>query len=311
MSSSGLPLVACEYHLVDVFTQTPFEGNGLAVFPDARSLDATTMQKIAREMNLSETTFVFPAAGENAVARVRIFTPAYEMAFAGHPTIGTAYVLRMLGKIDPALSAFAFEENVGLVPVRVDCGDDPLVWLTTPPIQKRGAFDRALCARALGLTQDDLLPNVPCELYTAGNPNIYIPLRDVAAVDRVAIDSAGFFELLKDRSEPTCLFLFTPTNEGAYSRMFSLDLSINEDPATGSATGPLAAFMMHHRLVAHADGTRFYSEQGTKMGRRSILHVLIRGDHGTEGIEVGGHVVPIASASMHIGVAPSSFRGMA
>ncbi|MDQ6930886.1 MAG: PhzF family phenazine biosynthesis protein [Candidatus Eremiobacteraeota bacterium] len=300
MSSNGAHRLECEYHLVDVFTQTPFEGNGLAVFPDARSLDAGTMQKIAREMNLSETTFVFPPTGNNAVARVRIFTPAYEMEFAGHPTIGTAYVLRMLGKIDAAVSTFTFEENVGLVPLRVDGGDDPLVWLTTPPIKKGDTFDRGSCVRALGLTEDDLLPDVPCELYSAGNPNIYIPLRDAAAVDRAAIDSAGFHELLKHRSEPTCLFLFTPTSVGAYSRMFSLDLGINEDPATGSATGPLAAFMMDHKLVAHGDGTRFYSEQGKKMGRRSILHVLVRGDYGADGIDVGGHVVPIASATMKV-----------
>lgn len=289
-----------EYHVVDVFTSVALEGNALAVFPDARGLDAATMQRIARELNLSETTFVFPAETPGAAAVVRIFTPAREMEFAGHPTIGTAYVLRTLGIVAPGVREFILEEKIGPVPVRVDSGDDPILWLKTPPIAREGAYDRAKCARALSVPEDDLLPGVPCELYTAGNPNIFVPLRNPDVVDAAVVDSIALNELLADRSAPTCIFLFAPTAQGAYSRMFAPELGIVEDPATGSATGPLAAFMMDHGLVSHAGGTRFISEQGTKMGRRSILHVLISGDHGSGAIEVGGNTTPVAVARMTV-----------
>jgi trans-2,3-dihydro-3-hydroxyanthranilate isomerase len=286
------------YHVVDVFTQVPLEGNPLAVFPDARGLEAATMQRIARELNLSETTFVLPAEGTDAVARVRIFTPVSEMQFAGHPTIGTAYVLRSIGRVPADATAFAFEEGVGPVAVRVDQGDDPMIWLTTPPISEGRAFDRAACARALGLDVADVLTDVPCRILSAGNPSLYVALASAEAVDRARADTSALRALFADQPAPVCLFAFTPTPHGAYSRMFAPALGVPEDPATGSATGPLAAFMMEHGLAGTSDGTRFVSEQGTKMGRRSLLHVLVRGDHGRGGIEVGGHVAPLAVAAM-------------
>jgi trans-2,3-dihydro-3-hydroxyanthranilate isomerase len=289
-----------EYHVVDVFTQTPFEGNALAVFPDATGIDAPMMQRIARELNLSETSFILPGESDDRTTRVRIFTPSYEMEFAGHPTIGTAWMMRRLGIVDARVDRFILEENVGDVPVRVGDGDDPLLWLTTPPITRHGNFDRAACAAAISLQEDDLLPALPCELLTAGNPCIYIPLRDTATVDRAQIDSVAFYKLIASRSEPTCAFVFAPGTSGAYSRMFGPEHGIVEDPATGSATGPLAAYMMKHRLIASADGTRFISEQGTKMGRRSLLHVLIHGEGGVDGIEIGGHVTYVATASMEL-----------
>lgn len=279
-----------DYRVVDVFTQTPLEGNALAVFTDARGMTGDLMQRVARELNLSETTFVFPAEREGTAARVRIFTPGREMEFAGHPTLGTAYVLRALGRVPGDAQSFVLHENIGDVPVRVD--SEERIWLTTPAISVRGAYDRAKCAAALSLSVDDLLPNVPCELLTAGNPNIYVPVRDAATVDRAEVDTTALRALLRgDRS--LCTFVFAPTPFGAYSRMFAPEIGVAEDPATGSATGPLAAFMLRHNLVQQ---TSFYSEQGTKMGRRSILHVLVHGEKGKDGIEVGGHVTPLTQA---------------
>jgi len=297
--------VKYDYHVVDVFTENPLEGNALAVFPDATGLDGRVMQRIARELNLSETSFIFPNESRDGSTRVRIFTPAYEMEFAGHPTIGTAYVMRSLGIVPRDAQRFSLAENIGIVEVRVDEGTDPLIWLTTPPIHDLGAFDRAKCAAAVSLTQSDLLPDVPCELLSAGNPNIYVALRNKNAVDRASIDGAAFYDLIRNRNDRACVFVFTPTAEGAYSRMFGPEHNIVEDPATGSATGPLAAFMMRHNLAPNTDGTRFISEQGTKMGRRSFLHVLIHGDDGTRGIEIGGHVTPVAIASMTLEAVPA------
>jgi trans-2,3-dihydro-3-hydroxyanthranilate isomerase len=286
------------YHMVDVFTTTPLEGNALAVFADATGMDSATMQRVAREMSLSETTFILPAESDGDATRVRIFTPAAELAFAGHPTIGTAYVMRRVGVIPSAARTFALSENVGRVPIRVDDGDDPILWLKTPKIQELGEFPRDRCARALSLDEDRLIAGVPCELVSAGSPLILVAVNDRTAVDEAKLDSSAFLELVREREGATPIFFFAPTETGAYSRMFAPQLGIAEDPATGGATGPLAAFMMKHGLVGGADGTRFVSEQGVKMGRRSLLHVLIHGHRGERGIEVGGNVVHVAIATM-------------
>jgi trans-2,3-dihydro-3-hydroxyanthranilate isomerase len=285
------------YRVVDVFTQRALEGNPLAVFPDALDLDGATMQRIARELNLSETTFVSPATRADCAARVRIFTPARELRFAGHPTVGTSFVLMQTGMVSPDSERFALEEGVGPVAVRVERGERPLIWLTTPPISFGPPRDPALCARSLGLQAADLLDVAP-GVVSAGNPMVFIALRDHQAVDRAWLDVAGGVALRGTESEPVGVFVFTPTADGAYSRMFAPDLGVSEDPATGSATGPLAAFMMRHGLAPGASGTRLVSEQGTKMARRSILHVLIHGEQGERGIEVGGYVTPVAEATL-------------
>jgi trans-2,3-dihydro-3-hydroxyanthranilate isomerase len=268
------------YRIVDVFTERQFEGNPLAVFPEATGLDDATMQRIAREMNLSETVFLFPAREARFAARLKIFTTVREMAFAGHPTIGASYVMARSGR-------FEVEENVGPVPIRVD--DTGTIWLTTPPIRDGQRFERAACAAMLGLAVDDLLDIEP-QILDAGNPTLLIPVRDKAAVDR-AIPPHHI-------GHDACLFVFTPTPEGAYSRMFAAEIGVMEDPATGSSTGPLALFMMRHGLAPSEDGARFVSEQGTKMGRRSFLHVTIHGPKGRDGIEVGGHAVDVSEATL-------------
>jgi trans-2,3-dihydro-3-hydroxyanthranilate isomerase len=288
------------YRIVDVFTTVPLEGNALAVFPDARGLDDATMRRVARELNLSETTFVFPPERAGAAARVRIFTPTTEMRFAGHPTIGTSFVLRETGGVSRDAAGFVLEELIGDVPVRVEPGsggEADRYWLTTPPIAFGARFDAALCARVLGLEAHDLLGPEP-QLVTAGNPTIYVAVRDRAAVDRAWTELAGVRDLHGGVESSDCIFVFTPTETGAYSRMFGAEAGVVEDPATGSATGPLAAYMMREGLIPTSDGTRFTSEQGVKMGRPSLLHVIVRGEAGCDGIEVGGSCVLVATGDM-------------
>ena len=289
-----------EYQVVDVFTEHALEGNPLAVFPNADGLDEMMMQAIARELNLSETSFILPPSDARFAARVRIFTPAYEMLFAGHPTIGTAFVMRERGLVARDVERFVLEEKIGPVPVRVERSENPAIWLTTPPIRKGETFDAAFAAQTVNLIEEDLLPNVPPQLLSAGNPNLYIAVQDKAAVDRAVPNAAQIAEIPVGEDGPPCVFVFTPTAQGAYSRMFAQEHGVAEDPATGSATGPLAAYMMEHGLAPHQDGARFVSEQGTKMKRRSLLHVLIHGDYGASGIEVGGNVVPVISAAISI-----------
>jgi trans-2,3-dihydro-3-hydroxyanthranilate isomerase len=285
------------YRVVDVFTTQQFEGNPLAVFPDASGLDGSTMQRIARELNLAETVFILPASGGDYAARLRIFTPLREMLFAGHPTIGASFVLLDEGIAAVRAGGFVLEENVGPVPVRIDDGDPPRLWLMTPPIRDGRLFDPSLCANALGLSPQDVLDVAP-QLLDAGNPTLIVPLSDQEAVDRAWLDARDANALRVPDSGSICVFVFTPTRDGAYSRMFAPEHGVAEDPATGSSTGPLALFMMRHGLVSSAAGTRFISEQGTKMGRRSILHVNVKGEMGCDGIEIGGNVTPVAVATM-------------
>lgn len=287
------------YRVVDVFTERALEGNALAVFPDASGLDDATMQKIARELNLSETTFLSPATRADCAVNVRIFTPTRELVFAGHPTIGTSFVLLDEGIVPRNSERFALEEKVGPVPIRVEPGERPLIWLTTPPISHGRTFDRERCAQALGLAANDLLEIAP-QLLSAGNPTIFVPVKDKETVDRARLDLQGLTTLKDGLQETACVFVFTPTPDGAYSRMFAPEYGIVEDPATGSSTGPLAAFMLRHGLVRGAAGTRFVSEQGVKMGRRSFLHVQLHGEQGADGIEVGGYVTPVAEATLKL-----------
>jgi trans-2,3-dihydro-3-hydroxyanthranilate isomerase len=269
------------YQVVDVFTQSALEGNPLAVFLDAANLDAGTMQRIALELNLAETAFVVPTTRADCVARLRIFTPRKEMEFAGHPTIGSAYLLSE-GR------DFCLEENVGVVPIFVD---GSMIWLRTPPITDGPTLDRATAARVLSLAPDDLLAATP-QVLSAGNPTLYIPVKDPATVDRAALDTAQWATAQRIYPHELCVFVFAPTPTGAYSRMFAPEFGVVEDPATGSSTGPLALYMKRHRLIS-AD--RFVSEQGTKMGRRSLLHVRMN-----DGIDVGGYVTPIIDAELHL-----------
>ena len=285
------------YRVVDVFTEMALEGNPLAVFPNAAGIDDGTMQKIAKELNLSETVFVVPVSRADCAARIRIFTPTREMVFAGHPTIGGSFVLMDEGLVSKDLGHFLLEEKVGPVPIRIEPGDRPLIWLKTPPIQFGKTYDRAACAQALGLDTADLLDVAP-QLASAGNPIIFIPVREKSAVDRVWLDMSRMRAIHPAGEAPVCIFVFTPTAEGAYSRMFAPEMGVIEDPATGSATGPLAAFMLRNGFTPREKGSRFISEQGTKMGRRSLLHILVHGEDGADGIEVGGYVTPLVEATM-------------
>jgi trans-2,3-dihydro-3-hydroxyanthranilate isomerase len=290
---------AYRYRVVDVFTDRPLEGNSLAVFPDATGLDDITMRKIAQELNLSETTFVTPSTREDCAGRVRIFTPRREMDFAGHPTVGTGFVLLHDGKIAAGVEHICLEENIGPVPIRIQTAGRTMIWLRTPPIEFGRRYDPMLCANVLGLAQTDMMDVAP-QFATAGNPTVLVAVRTKEAVDRAWLDLGGIKTLKGQDRDAVCVYVFALTPEGAYSRMFAPEYGIPEDPATGSSTGPLAAFMMRHGLISKTAGTKFVNEQGTKMGRRSRLHVEIHGEAGKDGIEVGGHVTLIAEATMRL-----------
>jgi trans-2,3-dihydro-3-hydroxyanthranilate isomerase len=285
------------YRVVDVFTTEPLQGNPLAVFPDASDLSTSLMQKIAREFNLSETVFVFPASRAECAAKLRIFTPAKEMDFAGHPTVGSAYILLDERKVLPGAAQFVVEENVGPISISVESGAAAKIWLKTPALREGPLIDKSTAAALLGLKASQLLDKPP-QVLDAGNPTLFIPVADCATVDAIAFDTTAWKQFKLHNPAPLCVFAFTPTQEGAYSRMFAPDYGIAEDPASGSSTGPLAAYMMKHGLCSSKANTRFYSEQGTLMGRRSILHVHLQGEGGVDGIAVGGDVTPVLEGTL-------------
>ncbi|TAM59636.1 PhzF family phenazine biosynthesis protein [bacterium] len=286
---------------VDVFTDRLFEGNQLAVFPEARTLTDRQMQQIAREMNLAETAFVTPAERGDCDVRVRIFTPVYEMLFAGHPTIGTAFVLARLGRFPRGAQRVVFEERVGPVPVRLEGPPNApsRAWLTTPPVTFDAALeDRAACAALAGLTESDLRADVPVLAAGAGPRFLYVPVRDRDTVDRAAPDVAAIDRRITAQGlVGIFVFAVESADRGAlYSRMFAPGAGVFEDPATGSATGPLAAYVLRHRLVAapHTGIVDLVSEQGTKMQRRSLLHMRVElRDGQSQCIEVGGGCVHV------------------
>lgn len=293
-----MPSRSYAYKVVDVFTETPFEGNPLAVFPDAGGLSDSEMQAVAGELNLSETSFVFPAGREGAAAALRIFTPRTEVPFAGHPTIGTAFALCRLGRIPADAAGFVLDERVGPVPVRLESTAPFRAWLRTPPIDFGPTYDAAACAAALGLAGDDLLDGAPVQTVSAGNPFLFVPLRTEAAVDRASLAS-GAIERAAPGVAANGVFVFTPRPGGAYSRMFAPMAGIVEDPATGSATGPLAAYLVAYGLCERREGLRLLSEQGVKMGRRSHVHAIIHLEGDALGsIEIGGSAVEVISGTV-------------
>jgi len=285
---------AHRYRVVDVFTETPLEGNPVAVFPASAELDPRVMQSIARELNLAETVFICPATREGCAARLRIFTPAREMAFAGHPTIGTSWVLQAEGIVARDSVGFVLDLGVGAVPIHVERGAPSLIWLSTPPVRMGQRYEPALCAKLLDLDASDLL-DLPPQWLSAGNPIAVIALRNTEAVDRASLDRAGQQALQGADGGPVCAYVFAPVRGGVYGRMFAPLLGVPEDPATGSAMGPLATFMMQHGMLAR--GARLLCEQGTKMGRRSMLHIQT-GAAENASIDVGGSVVPLTEAVM-------------
>jgi trans-2,3-dihydro-3-hydroxyanthranilate isomerase len=291
---------SCRYQVVDVFTETPLEGNPLAVFPDAADLDASAMQRIARELSLSETVFIVPSRRLDCVARLRIFTPRREMDFAGHPTIGAAFVLMQLRTVGAETDGFSVEENVGAIPIVVDGNGRSMLWLRTPPVSDGPTIDKSEAAALIGLAPDALADAAP-QILSAGNPTLFIPLESRAAVDEASLDSAKW-AAIRERyhPDPMCAFVFAPTSEGAYSRMFAPDYAMPEDPATGSSTGPLVLYMMRHGMASAKAGSRFVSEQGVQMGRRSILHARVHGNYGKDGVDVGGFVTKVIDAELRM-----------
>lgn len=297
--------MSLQYLHYDVFTSEPLVGNQLAVFHDARGLESSRMQAIAREMNFSESTFILPAEQRDTDARMRIFTPGEEMPMAGHPTIGSAFALADAGVIAPGTQRFVFGLNVGPTPVDLEWDGTRLrfAWMTQGNPQFGPAVDaRGAVAAALALDEADLAADLPIQPVSCGNPFLLVPLRDAGAVDRAMSDAAATRRLKAEHGIDRPIFLFAVEDPAAcavYSRMFAPSVGVFEDPATGSASGPLGCYLLQHRVITSDAARRIVSMQGVAMGRTSRIHIAIEGEpDAITRVQVGGEAVLVGRGEL-------------
>jgi trans-2,3-dihydro-3-hydroxyanthranilate isomerase len=299
---------------VDVFTDTPFGGNPLAVFPDAEGLTSEEMQKLTREMNLSETTFVLPPEAPEADFKVRIFTPAKEVPFAGHPVVGTHWVMAHLGRValQEPVTQIRFELGLGVLPadVHVSGGEVDRVMMT----QDRPAFHAVLddledLSAGLGLDEEAIRSSgLPVQVVSTGLPQMMVPVRSLTEVQTLAASELNVAALNRAcrRVGTECVMVFTRETQRpeatVHVRMFAPLLGVPEDPATGSANGALGAYLILHQAVELTEPiTRIVSAQGSEMGRPSTVYVEV--DHGggeISAVRVGGSVVPVIEGTARV-----------
>jgi trans-2,3-dihydro-3-hydroxyanthranilate isomerase len=289
----------CRFVTADVFTSTPFAGNPLAVFPDARGLTTTQMLTLAREFNLSETVFVLPPRDPRHTRQVRIFTPAREMPFAGHPTIGTAIVLAAAGYVSSAEDgelSIVLEEGIGPVQVTVRMENNIPVFgqLTVRKLPEAGPspLDRATIASMLSLAPGDIVAGADAiETVSCGLPFLFVP-----AVDRAAVDRARPVGNLHGQE----VFLFAHNGADVHARMFAPELGVVEDPATGSAVAALGGYLAS-RDPRPSGTLRWTVAQGVVMGRPSRLELEVDREAGTIcAVRVGGGAVLISEGLVRV-----------
>jgi trans-2,3-dihydro-3-hydroxyanthranilate isomerase len=275
------------YVVADVFTDEPLTGNGLAVFTDGRDLSEVDMQAIAREMNLSETVFVLPATSEDADVRIRIFTPAVELPFAGHPTLGSAFVLGApLQKV-----VIRLETAAGVVPVSLEREGPKIVFgrMEQPVPRWETVADPAPVLAALGVERSGL----PVERYDLGPGHLFVELDSPAAVQALAPDIAALAAATPDGAN---CFAHVEGNRWK-TRMFAPNHGVVEDPATGSAAGPLAIHLARHGRIRF--GEQIEISQGAEINRPSTLYATAEGEGDrVDRVEVGGSAVVVARGEL-------------
>ena len=291
-----------EFYLVDVFAEKPLAGNQLAVFLDSGSLSGRTMQAIAREMHFSETAFVLSRRPRQAGYDVRIFTPEEEVPFAGHPTLGTAYVIqqRILRK---QVARVRLNLKVGPIPVDFQYRNNrpDILWMEQNPPKFGKTFEPAAIARALGLSRTDLDARFPVQEVSTGLPFVIAPLKTLNAIKKIEVNRTGFLKVLK-KARARCILVFCPQTYSKQNdlnvRMFAPLYGIPEDPATGSANGCLAGYLVEHRYFSKP-WIDIRVEQGYEIERPSILYLRARQEAGHIRVRVGGKVFMVSRGTLY------------
>jgi trans-2,3-dihydro-3-hydroxyanthranilate isomerase len=300
-----------KFYQADVFTSEPFGGNPVAVFPDADGLSDDQLQQIAREMNLSETVFVFPPTDKAAVVRLRIFTPTQELPFAGHPVIGTFYLLAQLGLVPltGSVTRLLYECNIGLFPVelRGTAKEIEHVVMSQP---KPEFLDRVedeedfyKLALSLGLPKYAVAEaKSPIEVVSTGLPVLILPIRTLTAIRSIRPDPSAITDLC-GRFGANGIMVFTTVtvepDSTVHTRMFAPAIGILEDPATGSASGALGAYLVHHRITDAKPTAEIVSEQGYEMDRPSRILIQVDStDSVIQEVKVGGECVMVVEGEL-------------
>lgn len=287
------PDLTLPYDVVDVFTDRPFAGNPLAVVHGAEALSTAQLQSIAREFNLSETTFPLPSTVDGADYRVRIFTPAAELPFAGHPSVGTAWVLARAGRIPQG--NVVQECGIGLLPLVVSPSGAQLTG-GTPSI--RGDLDPRTLLAACGLGESDLDERAAAGMCGAGAEYAFLAVRE-SAVARAVPDAGALSKL--DLPMGLAVFSYSPDDQAAHLRMFAPDLGVAEDPATGSCAVALSVYLVWRGLAPGYGTTTYTISQGAEIGRPSTLSCTVLAHDGAAvSCTVQGGVAPVASGRIAI-----------
>lgn len=289
---------ALSYVTVDVFAEQKFCGNQLAVFLDGTALTTELMQQIAREMNYSETTFINPVPIAPHTYAVRIFTPMREVPFAGHPTLGTAWVLREL-VTKQAVPRIVLSMEAGLIPVDFD-ENSGLLWMTQNAPTFGSIASKEDAARLLRLDAADIAEVGPVLTVSTGLPFLIIPLVNLNAVRRARIDREVEAALLPSLGADFAYCFSCETydpNHAVNGRMFAESVGVPEDPATGSANGCLAAYLCRYQVL-QTSSIDVVSEQGYEIGRPSLLYLRASDDEDRCHVQVGGKVVLVAKGEM-------------
>ncbi|MCH8156455.1 MAG: PhzF family phenazine biosynthesis protein [Nitrospinae bacterium] len=291
-----------KFYQVDVFTSTPLGGNPLAVFVEADGLDTETLQKVAREMNLSETTFVLSAS--DADFEVRIFTPEKELPFAGHPTIGTAHILRQIGKIPDEQNLIRLKMKVGVIPVHVEANGERL-FMEHPQPEFGPILDSvADAAHALGLPSSAIDTRWPCQVVSTGFPALFVPLTTLDSARNIKVNIGKLEEVLEALgTDMVYVFTLETVHSGftLHSRAFAPGIGIPEDPATGSASGAMGAYAAEYDVIAKEKLRDIKIEQGYEMGRPSSIYVEVEQAGGEiKSIRVGGESVTVVEGQLKL-----------
>ena len=286
-----------KFYIVDVFAEEKYTGNQLAVFTDARSISDNQMQRLAKEMNYSETTFVVSADVREDGYDVRIFTPEQELPFAGHPTLGTAYVLQQEIIKQPA-QTIILNLKIGQIPVTLNYSNGSIDWLwmqQKPPTFHQG-FAAETMAQVLKLEVDEIDSKFPIQEVSTGVPFIIVPLRTHSALKRITVNKDKYLELISTTQAKSILVFCPETYNPANNlsvRVFADYFGVPEDPATGSANGCLAGYLVKYSYFGN-EQINLRVEQGYEIGRPSLLLLKAQQKDGEIEVSVGGKVIMVA-----------------
>ena len=300
-----------KFYQADVFTNLPFGGNPVAVVPDAVDLGDQELQVIAREMNLSETVFLLPPADPAAALKIRIFTPTQEIPFAGHPVLGACFVLGKLKRLTltEPITRILYECNIGVFPVELHSSRNEIlrVVMSQPNPEFLGRIEAVeeifSVANALGISKTVITETkFPIEIVSTGLPVMIVPVRTLTAVTSVVPNVTAINEL-RARYGTNCMMVFTTMtveeSAAVHTRMFACPIGVMEDPATGSASGALGAYLVKNGVMEKSLRTEVIAEQGYEIDRPSRIVIQVESDDDKiRSVKVGGQAVMIIEGTL-------------